>query len=95
MSHPQAAAAALPQGWECPLQAEPAAPLSPSGDGTSSGLPGLLFPLKYGPGISHNLCTKVRRERDEICVMTGSWDVLSAGMMEHSLGKFACGLEGW
>lgn len=86
----------LPKGRGCPLQAEPAAPLSPSGNGASSGLLGLIFPLKYGPGISHNLYTKVRRECDEICLMTGSWDGLSAGVMERSLGRqwLACGLEG-
>lgn len=79
-----------------PSAGRAAAPLSSSGDAASSGLLGLVFPLKYGPGISHNLCTKVRRERDEICSMTGSWDVLSAGMMERSPGKqrLARSLEG-
>lgn len=53
----------------------------------SLGSLGLIFLVKYSPGISHNLCTKVRRERDEICLMTGSWDALSTGMMELSPGK--------
>lgn len=53
--------------------------------------------MKYGPGISHNLCTKVRRELDEICLMTGSWDALSTGMTELSPGKrrLTRGFEGW
>lgn len=38
---------------------------------------GLIFLLKYSPGISHNLCTKVRGELDEICLMTVSWEALS------------------
>lgn len=48
---------------------------------------GLVFLVKYGPGISHNLCTKVRRQLDEICSVAGSWDALSAGMMELSPGR--------
>lgn len=74
------------RGWLTPVagRQSPAA-LSPDRDFTSLGLLRLVFLVKYSPGISHNLCTKVRRELDEICLMTGSWDALSTGMMELSL----------
>lgn len=85
-------------GNSCCRQAEPGCPAEPpAGDFTSLGPLGLVFLVKYGPGISHNLCTKVRRELDEICLMTGSWDALSTGMTELSPGKrrLTRGFEGW
>lgn len=80
------------------LQAEPGRPAEPpAADFTSLGPLGLVFLVKYGPGISHNLCAKVRREPDEICLVAGSRDALSAGKMELSPGKrrLAPGFEGW
>lgn len=78
----------LPAPASCCREAEPGHPAEPPArDFIGLGPPSPIFLVKYELGISHNICTKVRRELEGTCPMIQSWDALSAGKTERSPGS--------